>query len=183
MKSFWFRVIFPVVMHECESWTIKKAECQRIAASKFWCRRRHFRVPWPVKISNQSMLKEINSKYLLEGLMRKLKLQYFGHLMGRGDSLEKTLMLGKTEGRRRRQRRMKWLDSITNSMDVSLSKLREIAQVRCVAIHGITKITRLSNWTATTTKSINLYPYENREGTERHTGKRQWENRVAEVWL
>ena len=156
MKPFWLRVIFPVVMHECESWTIKKAEHQRIVVSEFWCCRRHFRVPWTVKRSNQSILKEINSKYSFQGLTWKLKLQYFGHLMRRGDSLEKTLMLGKIEDKRRkRHQRMKWLDSITNSMDMSLSKLWEIVKVRgawCVAIHGITKSqTRLSNWTTITT--------------------------------
>ena len=143
-------------MYGYESWTIKKAEHQRIVVSEFWCCRRHFRVPWTVKRSNQSILKEINSKYSFQGLMWKLKLQYFGHLMRRGDSLEKTLMLGKIEDKRRkRHQRMKWLDSITNSMDMSLSKLWEIVKVRgawCVAIHGITKSqTRLSNWTTTTT--------------------------------
>ena len=109
---------FPVIMYGCESWTIKKAECQRIDAFKLWCWRRLIRVPWAARRSNQSILKEINPEYSLEGLMLKLKLQYFGHLMRRADSLEKTLMLGKIEGRRRRRwQRMRWLDFITNSMD------------------------------------------------------------------
>ena len=116
--------VFSVVMYRCESWTIKKAEHQRIDAFKLWCWRRLLRVPWTVRRSNQSILKEINSEYSLEGLMLKLKFQCFGHLMGRADSLEKTLMLGKTELKRRRWRqRIRWLDSITDSMDMSLSKL------------------------------------------------------------
>ena len=116
-------MVFPVVMHGCESWTIKKAECQRIDASELWCWRKLLRVPWTARRSNHSILKEISPEYSLEGLMLKLKLQYFGHLMWRADSLEKTLMLGKTEGRRRRgQQRMRWLDGITVSMDMSLKK-------------------------------------------------------------
>ena len=118
-------MVFPVVMYGCESWTVKKAECQTVDAFELWCWRRLFRVPWTVKRSNQSILKEINPECSLEGLMLKLKLQYFGHLMQRADSFEKTLMLGKIEGRRRRGRqRMRWLDDITDSMDMSLSKLR-----------------------------------------------------------
>ena len=180
--------VFPVVMFECESWTRKKAECQKIDAFELWCWRRLLRVPWTARRSNQSILKGINREYSLEGLMLKLKLQHFGHLMWRADSLEKTLMLEKIEVRRRRGRqKMRRLDGITDSMDMGLRRLWELVMDReawHAAIHGVAKSqTRLRDWTELNWTERWLVCIEEKKGQGgRRREKKGWGARLQGVW-